>query len=455
MPEDGTDEEPTQAADKSQTRWSVLRSVFGRITWEPPDYLTKLTGPVASLFRSFGAWRRQNPRAFRGWTVGLWLLLVAGVGGYQWYIHRPQPHMLTLTGSAPKATKLEEDAKIDSFEIEFSGSAARLEDVGKDVPTGIRLTPPWTAPGDGRTTSTSYSNPSRTGGFERTTWCSSTGRLFPERVLLETYAVEFESAAFDASISDFNFYQDPSDPKLKKVVATLKFSHPVAADSLEKRITMKMTGDEDDLPPGRSTDYDFTVSYDEFHGEVYIHSETLQIPPGNVKMHLEIAEGMRSSRGGGAYEQKLESDTTVPGMFHYFRVTDAKIQLVRNERDEPEQVILVTTKIGALESEIQEHLSAWLLPVDRPATQGRSRVENYRWRRTNEIGQRSSGSRRRSHWRHCPRSSNTRSSTASSSRYLRNGSSICESGKVSKPGADTCFRRSSTSSVGCRRTRVR
>jgi len=205
-------------------------------------------------------------------------------------------------------------------------------------------------------------------------------------VLLETYEIAFQSPAFDASITDFSFYQDPTDPQLKKVVATLEFSHPVAGDSLEKRITMKMTGDEDDLPPGRSTNYDFSVSYDEFHGEAYLHSEPLPIPPGNVEMHLEIAAGVRSSRGGRPCGRKLESDATVPGMFHYFRVNHVKVELVRSERDEPEQVILVTTTVGVLESELQEHLSAWLLPVDRPATHDRSRVEDYRWSRTEEIG---------------------------------------------------------------------
>ncbi len=49
--------------------------------------------------------------------------------------------------------------------------------------------------------------------------------LFANQVVLENYRFTFKSQPFSASIADSQFYQDPRDPNLKKLVATREI-HP-------------------------------------------------------------------------------------------------------------------------------------------------------------------------------------------------------------------------------------
>ena len=60
-----------------------------------------------------------------------------------------------------------------------------------------------------------------------------------EGVKLESERIEFGSAAFSAGFDKAGFYQDPVDPRNKRVVATLRFSHPVDPTSLERGLRLK------------------------------------------------------------------------------------------------------------------------------------------------------------------------------------------------------------------------
>ena len=63
-------------------------------------------------------------------------------------------------------------------------------------------------------------------------------RLFARGVLLEDYSADFKSQPFSAKLTDSQFYQDPRDPNLKKLVATVSFSHPVDTDQFEKHVSL-------------------------------------------------------------------------------------------------------------------------------------------------------------------------------------------------------------------------
>ena len=54
--------------------------------------------------------------------------------------------------------------------------------------------------------------------------------FFAGGVLLEDYTADFKSQPFSAKLVSSQFYQDPRDPNLKKLVAGLSFSHPVDTD---------------------------------------------------------------------------------------------------------------------------------------------------------------------------------------------------------------------------------
>lgn len=372
-----------------------LPRLFGEMNWTPPPWISSLRERIARVslqaglsqrMASFRNSVRQHP--WRSAIAFLAFLLIAGagIGGYLWYKNLPKPVEFTLAGTAPGATPLKENAVPEPVYIDFSGSAARLEQIGKPVNAGIRMRPAiageWVWASDTRLMFT----PKQDWAVDREYVIEFNRKLFSDHVRLNQYEYRFRSAPFKANIEQIEFYQDPRDPKMKKVVATLRFSHAVDATELEKRIVLHMQGQKEGLLGfGRET-YPYTITYDKFHGEAYIQSAPVTIPLKDTHMQLTINEGMRAAAGGNPLKGKMERTVWIPGVYNFFRISSASLTLVRNERYEPEQVMVVQTTAGVLESEIQKVLSVVQLPEDRPATVDRKAVRKYRWHNTEEIG---------------------------------------------------------------------
>src|SRR5206468_6211636 len=60
---------------------------------------------------------------------------------------------------------------------------------------------------------------------------------------------------------------------------------------------------------------------------------------------------------------------------------DAQVTLVRNARYEPEQVLVLATSADVGEKDIQQSVSAWILPIYNPTTAAAQRVRPYVWDR--------------------------------------------------------------------------
>jgi hypothetical protein len=71
--------------------------------------------------------------------------------------------------------------------------------------------------------------------------------VFAGQVELEDYKLAFRSQAFTAKISDSQFYQDPRNPNLKKLVATVKFSHSIDTRQFEARGSLAVAKDAEYL----------------------------------------------------------------------------------------------------------------------------------------------------------------------------------------------------------------
>ncbi len=383
-PDGGQPDEPSPSGAPGESS-GLLFNLFGRLSWDPPPYLRVIGRGVAFPFRQIAAWRRRSPRVFRATVATVFLLATVAGAGFYWHHSQPQPERVGIRLTAPAPMALEEDAEIPPLLLEFDGSAARLEDVGKTLKQAIVLEPRIAGEWKWLDDQHLRFDPRSNWPIDQEFVVRLAPELFPPHVLLEDYAPGFETAAFKASVANISFYQDPLDPSQKKVVATLRFSHPVDPKSFEERVSMRLTGDKDALPGGEEQDHRFTIEYDDFHGEAYIHSEVIPIPPDDAQMVVTVTEGVRPSRGGNRASEQVAT-ATVPGMFNYFKIEEAMLKLVRNEKNQPEQVLIIRTSVGVSEEEVKKGLNVMVLPKHRPEILGRKAVENYRWHDVAEIG---------------------------------------------------------------------
>ncbi|MBI5883800.1 MAG: alpha-2-macroglobulin family protein [Elusimicrobia bacterium] len=387
-------------------RWCFkkLAPAMGEVSWTPPEWLKRLqsapAGPgwrerlhhaAAGLNRagaSLAAWVREQAGKDPKFRVKVSAAGAAAVLlpiGILWYQHQPKVVRFSVTGNAPGPTRMSDNPAPDPVHVDFGGSAARLDKMGKPVARGITLSPSvhgiWRWETDRRLTFT----PKEDWAIGQEYVVKLDKSLFPDHVKLETYEYKFKSAPFMMSLNSAEFYQDPTDPKLKKVVATAAFSHPVDPAEFEKRVFLRLAGQEGGFLGLGAKSFPFTVLYNRFKTEAYVHSDAVEIPMKDTYMLVAVQDGVPPSRPGPASRERAERTVPIPGMYNFFRVESVELAVVRNERFEPERVLVVRTSAGALESEIQKALRVVELPKDLPAVEGRAAIPNFAWRDSSRV----------------------------------------------------------------------
>lgn len=348
-------------------------------SWNPPPWARA----VGRSGGRAGAWARtEKPKA-----LALLITLVATVGGgvaaMRWWEHRPKPLTVAWHPVAPEPTRIEEKLHPRPLRLEFEDSVAPLDKLDKPVTTGIAFEPGHSGLLGG--------GPVKLEGTWR--WVSDRELTFTPKVdwpvgaplivklakkglvaahvKLAAYELPFTTPLFEARIAEAQFYQDPLNPTVKKVIATFAFTHPVDPASFEGRVKMRLVPSDKEDPPA---DYEAHVSYDRFKGAAYAHSTPIAIPRHDAVLWVTLAAGTKAARGGPPDGRELTEKVVVPGLYNFLKIGSAQLSLVDNERYEPEQALIVETSIGVANKEVTRALKATLLPAQtadgKPASYG-------------------------------------------------------------------------------------
>ncbi len=348
--------------------WSgnFIRKIFGSFTWSAPPW-------VAGL----GRCRKERPGTFWGWLLLALLLVAAAVAGTLYSLSLPRPVLIRAEIEAPGITPNVESPRPQDLAIEFaydySGltpeqerpeglpSVARIDLVDQVVKSGVSLSPAlpgeWRWQGD------------RTLVFEpQQDWPAGTEftvkldkALFVDEARLKSLSWPFVTPAFNVELGELEFYQDPRDRTVRKVVSTLVFSHPVDKPSLEKHLamTMRPSGAEISVEPKK---YAFTVSYDPNQREAYVHSEPLTLPEQPNTMVLSVGKGVAPALGGMASEEEFSRQVLVPDIYSFLNIERARTEIVRNDDQQPQQILSLQFTDDIAEEELLGKLSVYLLP---------------------------------------------------------------------------------------------
>jgi len=355
-----------------------VSKVIGRWEWQPPSWLKWCAGQAAR------AWRHLTGDLRRAGIALLVLIAVAGT--WLWYKSRPAPQYVTYTVTPPGLTEYGDKgiSSIKPLAVEFSEPVAPLQQIEKSIAAGIQISPKipgtwvWVS---GRNLEFAPKNDWPVdGGF---TVSFARKRLFTPGVQLEDYSFDFRSQPFTAQISQSQFYQDPRDPTLKKLVATVQFSHPVDTEQFEQRVSLAFAKDAAYLglkPDSRS----FTLLYDKFRLAAYVHSAALAMPRDDTTMTLRVDKGVRAARGGNETKSRLEATVAIPGRSS-LRFWGLHMAIVDNARFEPEQILLMDSSSPVAEKALVGKVAACLLPVRHPS-QRKEDPNPYRWDDESQVG---------------------------------------------------------------------
>jgi uncharacterized protein YfaS (alpha-2-macroglobulin family) len=351
----------------------VLRPLVGNLSWSAPAWAPATSAAV-----------RRKPRQFAGGLIAVLLLIAAGWFGWQWYVHRPkpiEPERITFEAKAPALTEYaaQPDGNpkitIHPLQVDFSHSAAPIELVGKPVSKGISMQPALKGEWSWLDDHTLRFVPAEdwpVGAHVKVQF--DVAQAFASHVLMADDHLTFDLPKFTAIFGKGEFYQDPQDATAKKTIVPINFNYPVDAAQFEKRVALALA----DKNGKFGTPLKFTVTYDAFKLNAWVHSQPLDLPRDNGAVLLKLEDGVRSSRGGDGTRDDMQTSVQVPGLYS-LAIQDISPTLVDNDKYEPEQVLVANVSGTVRGNELASRTKAWILPARKPGAEQPDDEAAYNW----------------------------------------------------------------------------
>lgn len=376
-----------------------LPIIFGQLRWTPPVWISRVwnrfwQSRAGTKIKNSFASAKKNPRQAAKWAgSGLAAVLVLSVTGYyiyDYYDNLPKPNYASVTLEPPSISSMS-DKKVYGLSLHFSKSVAPLDMVGKEIVDGIFLSPKLKGKWTWSTDKSIVFLPEAAEAF-KTDWMTGTEyeiefrkKIFAPQIELKEYEIKFTTAALSFYNTPGEFYIDPRNEKIKKVMFTLTASVPLDTEDFKKRLSLSMQPEEDSLLGKSATSLKYKVTFNEYQNEAYIESENIDLPRKNHVAKIKIAQGAQSRRGGEGLAADVESTVAVPGLFEALQISEPKIIFARNEKYEPEQVLVFGTGVDVKPDALEKHISIQLLPKDRVNPITKKVDENYRWTSASEV----------------------------------------------------------------------
>ncbi|MDR0390028.1 MAG: alpha-2-macroglobulin [Spirochaetaceae bacterium] len=371
-----------------------LRFFLGSYT--PPEFLRCIyrffaDGKFSKMCRDFADFHKKSFKAHKGRYIASYAALVVAAGSLiGWRMvasRRPRPIAVGFTWNAPD-NRIGEEGQ-DGFRpelpltIAFDASAARVEDADTEVTSGITINPPvegsWNWDGDSFLVFTAAEK----WAIGKKYTVSFARDFFPSHIKVDR-SFSFSLPGFELSGRDAQFYIDPENADVKRVLATLEANYPIDRSSLERsiRIEPDIRADSGLLKKRR---YEFTVNYNETGTAAYIVSEVLGLPAAPVTMVITVERNVKDENGEGSSSAPVSFYVNVPSMTSYARVESLRHELVLNQNQLYDQVVVLATTGSIEESELSKNIGLWELPVNRPPLPGLQEIENYAWRSVDQV----------------------------------------------------------------------
>ncbi|WP_413291106.1 alpha-2-macroglobulin family protein [Bdellovibrio sp. HCB337] len=316
---------------------------------------------------------------------GLGALIVVGAAGYgiKYYLDSlPKPEYCKYEITPPPPTDLEKNL-VHNLVIRFQCSAAPVSSLGKTLVEAPELSPKisgsWKWESDKRLVFTPSGDP-KTGEWligKTFTVYFPKKKFLADHILLENYKPEFATDKIRYYVTKKEFYIDPTNTKIKKAVLNLGFNYPIDAEDFKKHVQFYYNSRMAKNLGSVGSKFAFTVSFNKLLNEAYLTSDVIPVPADESVMTIEIEKGFSSTKAGEPSDQGEKHEVTVPGRSDTFKITSAQVTFARNERYEPEQVLIVSSSIDAKSADIAKNMKVYVLPryKDEPKEETKNRYD--------------------------------------------------------------------------------
>ncbi|MDR0668854.1 MAG: alpha-2-macroglobulin family protein [Treponema sp.] len=381
-------------AEKKQGR-NWFRFFLGAYT--PPEFLGVLFrfffkgGIIRAVKKLFSpAGRFYAGHRFLFFLVcGLVLAALGGLFAWNFYESRkPQPIVVMYRPIQFPANEASGSAARPLI-VEFYGSAAPLELVGKDFGSGTEDPLVTISPGiegSWRWEQSDILTFTASGSWEigRHYTVNFGKGLFASHVTPNSRSFSFDIPDFSLFLGEGEFYIDPENAAVKRITAVVRTNYPMDTALLESALAIEprlnaASGQLENRP------YNFSLSYNQDRTVAYIVSEPVGTPARETNMVVSLKRGVKAAAGQGSPANAASVTVSVPGMTGYVYVQNVSQELIKNDDQKFDQVLIISTRGTIEEAELGKNIQAWELPVDRPELPGLRVQENYHWRSPEDV----------------------------------------------------------------------
>ncbi len=207
--------------------------------------------------------------------------------------------------------------------------------------------------------------------------------FFDSAIPMAAYELSFTTKPFAATVKEFKFYQDPINPEVHEAVATIEFNYPVSPDSLQKNTSLSFLTNKKDSSTAEAVP--FTYSYDSNKRVAYLHSSTIAINDVPRYLKLTLQQNIASSTLSTTLGKPLSRNLLIPDSSNFLKIINATANIIRNDKDRPEQVLTIETSIGVNEQQFNKAVHIYVLPKDYPETAHSKKKLDYTWQNPGEV----------------------------------------------------------------------
>ncbi|MDR1195097.1 MAG: hypothetical protein LBL00_01300, partial [Endomicrobium sp.] len=296
--------------------------------------LHEITKEPVKLLRYIGIGKKERQSVYRDASVRIY-----------------SPNITRTYENANGETVLSKPDKITFF---FNSSAANIELVGKEF-TGVSMSPKCEGTWEWRDENTIVFTPANDWPANETYKINFPKEIFNNELALDSYSYEVKTPRFTARLKSFKIYQDPQKPRIHQIQAVFEFSHAVDAELFEKDVNL--TIDKKRISTA--------ITYDAIKRTAYVVSDPIEIIAKDQTAAIELGR-IKSANGGQPAETKIKDVINIPSEEKFFRITDAKTIIMRNDKEEPEQFLEIDFTTGVDFSEMEGKVELYLLPLRHP-----------------------------------------------------------------------------------------
>ncbi len=375
--------------------------LFGSLNWTPPKWFktlrskwkdSKLSKKTDEVWESL----RSNPKKSIQWaTVALVLVTSIVWGGFKlkhYYDTLPKPDYASTSISGPEISNAL-DGSVYGFTLYFTKSVAPLDQIGQPIKDGISISPKINGTWTWKTDKSIEFMPIGAEAF-KTDWRVGEDyqvyfdkKIFAPHILFEEYSFKFKTPELKLEVTKGEFYIDPKNEKSKKIVFNVKSNYPVDVEGFKKQTTLKFQSEKSSLLSKSAQNLKYSINFNKHLDEIYIESENVSLPAENHIAKLIMSKGLQSKRGGQGLNKELTSDVQVLGIYDALKITSPQVIFARNEKFEPEQVLVFESGIKLKNQSLSEVMSLQLLPADFEDPVTKKLVKNYEWSSPSEVTQ--------------------------------------------------------------------